>query len=114
MIRRNNGIRVKVSTVYVYDPLQADEYAKKAMAWAIKDDGKVDDDNGEPLDYSSKAYAIGGVGTEQNNAKYYAKEAAISANEAKEATSNYYTKPEIDDMIGDIGSVLDNINGEVV
>lgn len=28
--------------------------------------------------------------------------------------SNYYTKEEIDDMIGDIGEALDTINGESV
>ena len=28
--------------------------------------------------------------------------------------SNYYTKAEIDAMIGDISSALDTINGEVV
>ena len=27
--------------------------------------------------------------------------------------ANYYTKSEIDAMIGDIGTILDNINGEV-
>lgn len=28
--------------------------------------------------------------------------------------SNYYTKAEIDDLIGDIGTALDTINGESV
>lgn len=45
-----------------------------AQDWAIKDDGLADNQ-----DYSAKAYAVGGVGTETNNAKYYSEQAGIQA-----------------------------------
>jgi len=42
--------------------------------WASKTDGQV-----ASTDYSSKAYAVGGTGTETNNSKYYSEQAALSA-----------------------------------
>ena len=53
----------------------------KALEWATKTDAKVKE-NGVDVDYSSKAYAIGGVGTEQNNAKYYKEKADFYATSA--------------------------------
>lgn len=50
-----------------------------AQDWAIKDDGLADNQ-----DYSAKAYAVGGVGTETNNAKYYSEQAGLSANMSAE------------------------------
>lgn len=50
-----------------------------AESWAIKTDGKVSN-----TDYSAKAYAIGGTGTETNNAKYYSEQASIKANVSTE------------------------------
>lgn len=50
-----------------------------AKDWAIKDDGLADNQ-----DYSAKAYAIGGVGNETNNAKYYSEQAGLSANMSAE------------------------------
>lgn len=53
----------------------------KALEWATKTDAKVQE-NGVDVDYSSKSYAIGGVGTEQNNAKYYKEKADFYATSA--------------------------------
>lgn len=50
-----------------------------AQDWAIKDDGLADNQ-----DYSAKAYAVGGVGTETNNAKYYSEQAGIQAEASAE------------------------------
>lgn len=50
-----------------------------AKDWAIKDDGLADNQ-----DYSAKAYAVGGVGTETNNAKYYSEQAGIQAEASAE------------------------------
>lgn len=57
----------------------ANELAKD---WAIKTDGKIVDYDVE--DYSAKAYAIGGTGLEQSNAKYYAETAGASEGVATE------------------------------
>ena len=57
----------------------ANELAKD---WAIKTDGKIVDYDVE--DYSAKAYAIGGTGLEQANAKYYAEQAGASEDVATE------------------------------
>lgn len=55
-----------------------------AKDWAIKDDGLADNQ-----DYSAKAYAVGGVGTETNNAKYYYEQAVTQAEaSAEQATAS--------------------------
>lgn len=60
------------------DAVIATESASIASEWAIKTDGLVGD-----VDYSAKAYAIGGTGTETNNAKYYAEQADVAKIEWK-------------------------------
>ena len=51
--------------------------ALRAQDWAEKTDGKVVI-NEVPIDYSSKAYAIGGTGTETNNSKYFKEQAELA------------------------------------
>lgn len=65
---------------------------KLAKDWANKTSGPITDLY--VTDYSSKAYAIGGVGTETNNSKYYSQQASASevvattkANEASASAS---------------------------
>lgn len=58
----------------VQGAIGSEEALKNAKAWASKIDGMVTEKS-IPIDYSSKAYAIGGVGTETNNAKYYKEQA---------------------------------------
>lgn len=48
--------------------------SESAWNWARKTDGIVSDAEG--TDYSAKAYAIGGTGTQTNNAKYFKEQAA--------------------------------------
>lgn len=66
-LRPKQGIKVGDSNKYLYDPDLILDAVEDARDWAIKTDGLVDEE-----DYSSKAWAIGGEGTETNNAKYYA------------------------------------------
>ena len=54
-----------------------------AQQWATKVDGPVVSGESNP-DYSAKAYAIGGEGTETNNAKYYAELASAKDVDAQE------------------------------
>lgn len=61
-----------------YGVQAAYDAAQLANNWAAKTDGIVTY-NEQELDYSSKAYAVGGTGTETNNAKYYKEQAAIYA-----------------------------------
>ena len=51
--------------------------ALRAQDWAEKTDGIVVI-NESPVDYSSKAYAIGGTGTETNNSKYFKEQAELA------------------------------------
>lgn len=53
-----------------------------AQQWATKIDGPVISGETDP-DYSAKAYAIGGEGTETNNAKYYAELASAKDTDAQ-------------------------------
>lgn len=54
--------------------------AELAQDWASKTDGIVRYLS-QDLDYSSKAYAIGGTGTQTNNSKYYCQQAQAAAND---------------------------------
>lgn len=69
-LRPQQGIRVGDTNKYLFDPELVLDAVEDARDWAIKTDGLVDEE-----DYSAKAWAIGGVGTETNNAKYYAEQA---------------------------------------
>lgn len=82
-LKPQQGIKVKTDTVYVFNPSAFEEYIDISEDWAKKTDGLV-----EETDYSSKAYAIGGVGTETNNSKYYAGQAATSATSAEVSVAN--------------------------
>lgn len=53
--------------------------AQRAQDWANKTNGKVIV-NEVPIDYSSKAYAIGGDGTETNNSKYFKEQSELACN----------------------------------
>ena len=81
--------------------------ALRAQDWAEKTDGIVVI-NESPVDYSSKAYAIGGVGTETNNAKYF-KEQAESARDTILQDPGFIAVSA--DLVGDenIKTVADNI-----
>ena len=71
-LRPQQGIKVGDTNKYLFDPDLVLDAVEDARDWAIKTDGLVDEE-----DYSAKAWAIGGEGTETNNAKYYAEQAAI-------------------------------------
>lgn len=105
----DKAIRVKISTLYLWDPSLAQEYIDKARDWAIKTDGMVTDDDGNEEGYSSKAWAIGGTGTETNNSKYYA---SLAGNYASEVQNVYNQVLVLLGDLGDIGKILDEINGE--
>jgi hypothetical protein len=83
-LRPKQGIKVGDSNKYLYDPDLILDAVEDARDWAIKTDGLVDEE-----DYSSKAWAIGGEGTETNNAKYYAEQAQESAELAYQYRSTY-------------------------
>ena len=85
-LKPEKGIRVDDHTTYLYDPTLIDAAVDTAKDWAIKQTGKVEEE-GEQVDYSSKAWAIGGSGTETNNAKYYAEQASDSATSAASSAS---------------------------
>lgn len=85
-LKPKNGIRVKNSTTYLYDPTLVADFVDLAEDWAVKTDGKVEEE-GVEIDYSSKAYAIGGTGTETNNAKYYSEQASSSATDASDSAT---------------------------
>lgn len=83
--------------------------AELSKDWAEKTTGLVSGD------FSSKAYAIGGTGTETNNAKYYATQAANSADIAYAAATNENvvavgTDLRTDNNIGAVVGNATNIN----
>lgn len=81
-----NGVKVKTDTTYLYDPDLLAGWVDLAQDWAVKTDGMVEEE-GVGIDYSSKAYAIGGTGTETNNAKYYAEQASNSETSASNSAN---------------------------
>lgn len=82
-LRPQQGIQVGEDKLYLFDPDLIIDAVEDARDWAIKTDGLVDEE-----DYSSKAWAIGGTGTETNNSKYYASQAATSAGNAYTSETN--------------------------
>ena len=83
--------------------------AELSKDWAEKTTGLVSGD------FSSKAYAIGGTGTETNNAKYYASQASNSADIAYAAATNENvvavgTDLRTDNNIGAVVGNATNIN----
>ena len=82
-LRPQQGVKVDNQKLYLYDPSLIDDEVELAKDWAIKTDGLVEEE-----DYSSKAWAIGGTGTETNNSKYYASQAATSASNAYASETN--------------------------
>lgn len=55
-LKPKQGIKVGLKTVYLYDETLIADQVNKAKEWAIKTDGKVQE-NGVDVDYSSKYYA---------------------------------------------------------
>lgn len=80
-LKPNQGIKVGLKTVYLYDETLIEDQVNKAKEWAIKTDGKVQEE-GVDIDYSSKYYA--GLSKEsEQNAKTSELNALESAEEAK-------------------------------
>ena len=81
--------------------------ALRAQDWAEKTDGIVVI-NESPVDYSSKAYAIGGTGTETNNSKYFKEQAELARDGILLDPGFIAVK---NDLLGDenIKTVADNI-----
>ena len=86
-LKPQNGVKVKTDTTYLFDPTLALAMIALSREWAIKQDGQVEEE-GEEVDYSSKAWAIGGTGTETNNSKYYASQASTSATNASNSEAS--------------------------
>lgn len=82
VLKPQQGIQIGETKKYLFDPSYIEQYEQNAKDWATKTDGIVDED------YSSKAYAIGGTGTETNNSKYYAEQAGTSATNAATSETN--------------------------
>lgn len=93
-LKPQNGIKVGTDTTYLYDPTLVAGWVDLAEDWAIKTDGKVEEE-GVGIDYSAKAYAIGGTGTQTNNAKYYAEQASNSATSASNSATTATTQAGI-------------------
>lgn len=93
-LKPKQGIKWGLHTTYLFDPDVITEYTDLAKDWAIKDTGKVNEE-GVDIDYSAKAYAIGGVGTETNNAKYYSQQSGLSATSASDSATTATTQAGI-------------------
>jgi len=82
-LRPQQGIKVGNSNKYLFDPDLILDAIDTSKDWATKTDGLVDEE-----DYSSKAWAIGGTGTTENNSKYWAEQSADSASAASTSENN--------------------------
>ena len=82
-LKPQQGIKVGNTKKYLFDPDLIIEAENDARDWATKTDGLVNEE-----DYSSKAWAIGGTGTETNNSKYWAEQSATSASNASTSETN--------------------------
>ena len=82
--------------------------ALRAQDWAEKTDGMVIINN-VPIDYSSKAYAVGGTGTETNNSKYFKEQAELARDSILEDPGFIAIKA---DFLGDetIKTVSEHLN----
>lgn len=93
-VRPDKPVRVGVDDKYLYDPSVVEAEVQQAKDWATKINGQVEEE-GVGVDYSSKAYAIGGTGTQTNNAKYYAQQAGLSATSASDSATTATTQAGI-------------------
>ena len=93
-LKPQKGVKWGLHTTYLFDPDVITEYTDLAKDWAIKATGKVNEE-GVDIDYSAKAYAIGGVGTETNNAKYYSQQSGLSATSASDSATTATTQAGI-------------------
>lgn len=93
-VRPAQPVRVGVDDRYLYDPSVVEAEVQQAKDWATKTDGMVEED-GVPVDYSAKAYAIGGTGTQTNNAKHYSEQAGLSATSASDSATTATTQAGI-------------------
>lgn len=93
-LKPSQGVKVGTNTTYLFDPEVVQGYVDWAKDWAIKTDGKVEEE-GVEIDYSAKAYAIGGTGTQTNNAKYYSEQASNSATSASNSATTATTQASI-------------------
>lgn len=93
-LKPEQGVKVGTDTTYLYDPTIIEAEVQQAKDWAVKTDGMVVED-GEPVDYSAKAYAVGGTGTQTNNAKYYSEQASLSATSASDSATTATTQAGI-------------------
>ena len=93
-LKPQKGVKWGLHTTYLFDPDVITEYTDLAKDWAIKATGKVNEE-GEDIDYSAKAYAIGGTGTETNNAKYYSQQSGLSATSASDSATTATTQAGI-------------------
>ena len=85
-LKPEQGIKVGLKTTYIYDNSLIEDEVELAKDWARKTNGQVVEE-GENVDYSSKAWAIGGTGTETNNSKYYAEQSSSSASDASDSAT---------------------------
>lgn len=89
--------------------------ATNAQNWASQTDGKINN-----IDYSAKAWAIGGIGTENNNAKYWAERSAQGQIQAdwiqKDVSQKDYikNKPIVPNKYVFSNPLLEPVNGRII
>lgn len=84
---------------------EAEEYANQAKTYSQSTSATLSEIS------TAKENALSEITTSKNETLLEIQEAAAPAISGFE---NYYSKTEIDTMLGDIGSLLDEINGEVI